>query len=1424
MENKKNKQYDLGEYKKVIEDLEQLCITISKIEEHISEEYNAKDNGNIPKNYQKCYLIEHKDFENLKEKILYKIFKKNIEEYKEKMVTEIICLETGDNKEKIEKLKNTIVNSVKELIGLLNENHEYILINSEIGKDILANNNEKEYFYKLESTELILYINGDKLCFHHSNNNAINKNTLKGSLINNDNEQKDTNGGNNINEIYENLNNDGNEDDFEKKNDLMNLVDWLEKYFLTEQKFKVLINEKKKENDNNKMNGYLINKKMYNDWKKKLNYDSIGTVLSAYLIGDKKGLTKEDKKEIIKILMNEEIEKKKIDSLHFDSIQELRNFNRLNDLVLINKELFYLINEKEEKNNEIEFIFTSNKSTITLIIKNEKFEFFNFENIIYSYINFNLFLLIKVFIVQKDIFINKKTYSVYIFKKGFFEKYKEIFEYDKFQSFLKKNNLIDKGDGKQINDFIEKIPDSYINSIKEKINNTSNIFDFKQCNIVTEEIKMNENILFNYIKDFDNLILEVKPSINFFKLNAFPKESNSATKVIKIRNIKDKIIFIFRIQESNKIFCQIGKIIKLENSFSFNANYLILIKENLTKKKDITLLDDYLKEEKDIDNFYQKIYGNNSEPFFELNFSEKIFLYVLNCSKINDLKQINLLNDHNNNNDQINNNINKDNNTNSNHYNQNPPNINNNQNFHNQQQNQNVNSTQNLENNDKSNPFYKYDPQKVDNYPHNDNIPSLNQNQQLQNNNQMPNNNNGYQIINEQNNFQNNSINGPNSLNNQVQNNDNVNNKTIIMINQNNNLNNIMNSMNNYVETYGNGNNNNYNNEFNKNMNSNQNFQDGINNINNSNNVNFINQNHNFQSNNVDNYNNINNNNINNFPQNQNYYDENKIKNYLYFIVNFLKSDLFIKTKMNKNNTDNWKHIHTLYLINKQWVNTFFSLFNTTNELNHINTAVLSIINSEVNCIVENIFQILSDNAKQYFTNLDFNFFQGKLNDNNLITIEEQYINLYSTKLRLYSNFYFLDEMFYNYLKSSINFDMNSLSMKSDSILINQKIFAFTNDNNVYITKFGNDLHSLYTKKIILYQNNDTKKEIINLVQSNYNNYFKYVLLAGDIIPNHLNIEIVELKYNDSIKNNITINKLKAYIQLEIYKNKLIEDTNDTNQKYENKEEEVVLIKKDFLNKIGFGFIIKILSKYIQGLDKKYFTNQQIDNIIMNLSFDDIQLFKQEIAKYNYNNISVDDILPKPETITSFNNKSVSVLNDLLVFKKDVIKMFINEGDIDTQHMKKIISGNGINIIKINNHGEKTLLLGNIINHENSFKLLYIFNYIDEYNLGKALKKIYKDYLGYINDYLTFDNDEYAVSPIFDREERIIGYGYKYSDNLLSNSLYDYYLCDNLKNVIQLFNYYIFLNNKVNNTNTSHHNNVKLSPYDYYLVSKKWVQ
>jgi hypothetical protein len=107
---------------------------------------------------------------------------------------------------------------------------------------------------------------------------------------------------------------------------------------------------------------------------------------------------------------------------------------------------------------------------------------------------------------------------------------------------------------------------------------------------------------------------------------------------------------------------------------------------------------------------------------------------------------------------------------------------------------------------------------------------------------------------------------------------------------------------------------------------------------------------------------------------------------------------------------------------------------------------------------------------------------------------------------------------------------------------------------------------------------------------------------------------------------------------------------------------------------------------------------------------EDVEFVKQIFKKIDLNKINKNDIILEPKFITSSDNKKISFFDDFIVVKKDVIKIFMDKEHISDKYVKKIISGNNINIIVINNDKEKTLLIGNIINKENSFKLLHILH------------------------------------------------------------------------------------------------------------------
>ena len=90
-----------------------------------------------------------------------------------------------------------------------------------------------------------------------------------------------------------------------------------------------------------------------------------------------------------------------------------------------------------------------------------------------------------------------------------------------------------------------------------------------------------------------------------------------------------------------------------------------------------------------------------------------------------------------------------------------------------------------------------------------------------------------------------------------------------------------------------------------------------------------------------------------------------------------------------------------------------------------------------------------------------------------------------------------------------------------------------------------------------------------------------------------------------------------------------------------------------------------------------------------------------------------------------------------------------------------------MNIIIIKKNEEKTLLLGNVINNEHTFKLQYIFNFKDGYELEKGLKKIYKSHIDYIDKYCMFEKDESLISHVFNSKEELIRYSYIYDVTLL---------------------------------------------------------
>ena len=242
-----------------------------------------------------------------------------------------------------------------------------------------------------------------------------------------------------------------------------------------------------------------------------MNYKSIELIFDKNLKGNKTSLTEKDKIQIQILLKEKKMRKNTIKSLHFSTIEELKDFNKVNNIIFISCELFNLINDgKEEKNNEIRYLLKDQKRT-ELIINNNNQILFRFENIIYSYIHFNITLLTKLYIYNKKIFREKKPINIYLFGKKFLLNYKEVFHYKQLKNLIKKSNLRIKNDEKQLFEFIDSLSNNYINSLKEKIN----IIQFNTNNIITKILTKKNDITFEYIDDFDNIFFDGASYISF---------------------------------------------------------------------------------------------------------------------------------------------------------------------------------------------------------------------------------------------------------------------------------------------------------------------------------------------------------------------------------------------------------------------------------------------------------------------------------------------------------------------------------------------------------------------------------------------------------------------------------------------------------------------------------------------------------------------------------------------------------------------------------------------------------------------------------------------------------------------------------------------------------------------------------------------
>ena len=361
-------------------------------------EKTIKDNYNqLNEKMENGYIIKLKDYQILKEKInKYQENKNN----------------NQNNEFKIEKIENIKFNNKEELINLINNNNEFIIITKELS-DILCKESkgDNSYFYIIQKDCLKLVLKNHMISFFH-NDNILDQISYM---------------------VY-------NEEKYK------NLSKQIKEYYNFENN--IIMNLESDSSNGLKDIGYLVDKTWVDEWKNYTLYDDIKNNFLINNIRENSNIDYEIIKEILKNNIKRNIKEQSIlKLLNFDTIKDFENYQKDNSIVIINSSFINLINKNELK-DENKINFSLSKRKITTFINNIPIEFYARDNIIFSFLESNIMILIKIYYFQKELNKNVKMQNLQInnnigmIQKKWMENFKKKYEYEILSKFLEDNNNI----------------------------------------------------------------------------------------------------------------------------------------------------------------------------------------------------------------------------------------------------------------------------------------------------------------------------------------------------------------------------------------------------------------------------------------------------------------------------------------------------------------------------------------------------------------------------------------------------------------------------------------------------------------------------------------------------------------------------------------------------------------------------------------------------------------------------------------------------------------------------------------------------------------------------------------------------------------------------------------------------------------------
>ena len=559
------------------------------------------------------------------------------------------------------------------------------------------------------------------------------------------------------------------------------------------------------------------------------------------------------------------------------------------------------------------------------------------------------------------------------------------------------------------------------------------------------------------------------------------------------------------------------------------------------------------------------------------------------------------------------------------------------------------------------------------------------------------------------------------------------------------------------------------------------------------------------------------------------------LKNYISLIIKLIIEYEKIKNIINKNITEveNNNIEDYYYVVNKKYIEEFNAIFKVNDFYDIINANKHFFINYYYKfeeSMIDKMISFLPEQILSYF--YDFNIYKIKnLNNNSIykLSYSEYSIND-QQNLKFLNNCNILSKNMILIL-NEIDKDFFRLEKYNEikCLIGDKKIFMRLNIEKNFVINIGhlNEdkiffsdylIHSVLFRNISFIFENIKKwgfRYISNYLTDNpINNIYDKNLLIGTIYKINNNIELNLPEING---------KLLTLIMITIYQFTLLKKLNALKQSNsEDNLEEVFLINKDFLNQYNYENIFNYLS--INRKISQIIFNNTISitntNIINNI-INNIELNKLiEIGK-NLDKITNDKSIPlkaKPEDIKISKVRYIKIYKEFILVDQFLLNIIENNFNIKYQSpftFKSKITKKSI--LAIFNENQNISLLGTFNNTLTLFNINYILDYKNYLTLIKEANDIIREEPdNYIKNHLIFNQnfEKDVFSPIFDANDALVGFGYKYNTH---NDYSMYYFSNELINTIRLNIFY----KEINNINK---NNNKIIKDKFYLINKDWMK